>query len=219
MSDFQRARRTMVDNQLRTSGITDRRLLAAMGQVPRELFVPETRRTLAYIDEAHPLPGPSGRAMAAPAPFAKLVQLAGIDEDDAVLDIGTGHGYSAAVLARLADRVVAVESDPELVRVARETLGSLGGGNITLVEAPLDAGAPEHGPYDAIVIEGAVVSVPQALFDQLGDGGRLVALIRTGAAPVATLYVRSGERVAARPEFNTSLPPLTSERPVEKFVF
>lgn len=219
MTDFNRARKAMVDNQLRTSAITDRRILAVMGAVPRELFVPEPRRSLAYIDEAHVLPGPSGRALAAPAPFAKLVQLAALDADDAVLDVGTGSGYSAAVLSRLAARVVAVESDVALLQDARDNLEKVGADNVELVQAALDAGAPKQGPYDAIILEGAVSEVPDKLLKQLKEGGRLVALIRQGAAAVANVFVRSGDEFAPRAEFNTSLPPLAREEPSEAFVF
>jgi protein-L-isoaspartate(D-aspartate) O-methyltransferase len=208
-----------VDNQLRTSSITDRRLLGAMGELPRELFVPESRRSLAYIDETHVLPGGSGRALPAPAPFARLVQLAQIGPQDTVLDVGTGSGYSAAVLAQLARKVVALESDASLAAAARENLKSLGIANVEVIEGALDAGAPKHGPFDAIVVEGAVTAVSQRLFGQLKEGGRLVALIRKGSTAVANVYVRSGDEFAARAEFDANLPPLTREAPGDGFVF
>lgn len=219
MTDYERARKAMVDNQLLTSGVIDRRVLSAMGEVPRELFVPAARLPLAYFDEAHALPGPSGRSLAGPAPFGKLVQLAAIGPEETVLDVGTGTGYSAAVLARLAGKVVALESDPQLAAAARAALPQAAAGAVTVVEGPLDGGAAKHGPYDVILIEGAVAEVPAKLFAQLKDGGRLVALVRNGAAAVANLYVRSGNDFAARAEFNTTLPPLTSERPAETFIF
>jgi protein-L-isoaspartate(D-aspartate) O-methyltransferase len=219
MTDYERARTLMVDNQLRTSAVTDRRLLAAMGAVPRELFVPEARRSVAYIDEAHALLGPSGRSLPAPAPFARLVQLAALDADDLVLDVGAGNGYSTAVLARLAGKVVAVESDPTLAKAAKDNLAALGVASATVVEAPLDAGAPKQGPYDAIILEGAVAEVPEKLLKQLKQGGRLVALIRRGGTSVANLFVRFGDEFAPRAEFDISLPPLTREPPVEAFVF
>src|SRR5262245_40667336 len=109
MTDFANARKMMVDNQLRTRNVTDRRLLLAMGEVPREHFVAGARKSLAYIDESHPIAGSPGRFLPAPAPFAKLLQLAEIDGSDAVLDLGSGNGYSAAVLGKLAASVIAVE--------------------------------------------------------------------------------------------------------------
>ena len=207
MTDFAHARKTMVDNQLRTSGITDRRLLVAMGEVPREKFVPAVRQGLAYIDEALPVGG--ARKLAAPAPFAKLVQLAQIQGDERVLDLGCGTGYSAAVLARLADHVVAVEDDKTLSVHARAALAELGISNVTLVEGALTAAGKAHGPYDVIVLEGAVAGVPDALLAQLKPEGRLVALIaEPGRVAVAHLFARSGKGIAASAAFDASLPPL-----------
>jgi protein-L-isoaspartate(D-aspartate) O-methyltransferase len=219
MTDYARSRKAMVDNQLRPSSITDRRLLGAMGELPRELFVPEPRRSLAYIDETHVLPGGSGRALPAPAPFARLVQLAQIGPVDTVLDVGCGSGYSAAVVAQLAARVVALESDAGLAAAARNNLKSLGIANVEIVEGPLDAGAPKLGPFDAIVVEGAVTAVSQKLFGQLKEGGRLVALIRKGSTAVANAYVRSGDEFASRAEFDANLPPLTRETTSDGFIF
>lgn len=219
MVDFERARKAMVDNQLRTSNITDRRLLKVMGQVPRERFVPADRRSLAYIDEAHPLQADrTRRALSSPAPFAKLVQLAGVGHTDKVLDLGCGTGYSTAVLAALADQVVGVDDQPDLVAGAKANLEALGVPNATIVEASLEQGAPGHGPFDAIVVEGVVDAVPEALYAQLADGGRLVVLIRRGATSVANVFVKSGEDVAGRPEFNASLPPL-ADPDIDEFIF
>lgn len=219
MVDFERARKAMVDNQLRTSAITDRKLLAVMGRIPRERFVPKDRESLAYIDEPHPLqPGRSRRALPAPAPFAKLVQLADIRETDRVLDLGCGSGYSTAVLAALADHVVAVDDQPDLVSLTRDNIEALGVKNATVAAASLDAGAPDLGPFDVIVVEGVLESVPEALCRQLADHGRLVALIKRGATSVANLFVRSGDEVAGRPVFNANLPPL-ADPPDDRFVF
>jgi len=221
MTDFADARTKMVDNQLRTGGITDLRILTIMGHVPRERFVPAERQALSYIDEAHLLPSADGRAhyLGAPVPFARLVQLAEVRDEDKVLDVGCGTGYSAAVLAELAGTVIATESEPSLAAEARTQLGALGLANVTVADAAPEAGANAHGPFDVIVLEGAVNEVPQALLDQLADGGRLVALVRRDAAAAAHIYVRSGNDVAGRPAFNATLPPLaTAPRPSE-FVF
>jgi len=220
MIDFAAARRKMVDNQLRTSAITDRRLLAAMLQVPRENFVPAGRRDLAYIDEPHLLTTSGApRYLSAPAPFGKLVQLANVNTSDKLLDLGCGTGYSAAVLASLCDQVVAVESEPMLAAAARLNLLALGLDNAAVVEGPIENGARGQGPFDVIVLEGAVEVVPEALLAQLADGGRLVALIRQGAAAAAHIFVKSGRDVASRTEFNTTLPPLPGGEAPAEFVF
>jgi len=219
MIDFEQARKAMVDNQLRTSAITDRRLLGAMGSVPRERFVPETRQSLAYIDEQHVYPGPLGRALAPAAPFARLVQLAAISEADTVLDVGCTTGYSSTVLAALAARVVALEAEPALADAARANLSALGVANAEVVTGPLEAGAPQRGPYDAIVLEGAVAQVPDALLRQLREGGRLVAYVLTRGIAVANVFVRSGDDFQPRAEFDAAVPLLTRQAPREEFVF
>lgn len=217
MIDFDRARKVMVDNQLRTAGVTDRRVLAAMGEVPRERFVPEVRKALAYIDEA--IAVGSGRKIASPAPFAKLVQLAEIDTGDHVLDLGCATGYSAAVFAQLAGSVVAVETDATLATSARSTLSSIGASNVTVVEGPLETAGKSSGPYDVIVVEGAVTEVPEALFGQLKLSGRLVALVATPGQPaVAHLFARSGKGIASRAAFDAILSPLATKRG-DGFVF
>jgi protein-L-isoaspartate(D-aspartate) O-methyltransferase len=221
MIDFAAARKKMVENQLRTSNITDRRLLAVMAQVPREIFVPTERRDLAYIDEAQPLAPSAGptRYIPAPAPFARLVQLAVVNADDKVLDLGCTTGYSAAVLGELAYSVMAVESDPGLAALARANLSTLQLNGVVIVEGPLANGAPAHGPFDVILLEGAVDESPRHLFAQLAENGRLVVLQKQGAAAVAHLYVKSGSDVASRVEFNTTLPPLYPTKAAPAFVF
>jgi protein-L-isoaspartate(D-aspartate) O-methyltransferase len=217
MTDFDRARKVMVDNQLRTAGITDRRVLAAMGEVPREQFVPEVRRGLAYIDEAIAVGG--ARKLGAPAPFAKLIQLAEVDGTDHVLDLGCGTGYSAAVLGQLAASVVAVESEPALAATARSALAGVGATNVTVVEGALETAGKSKGPYDVIVIEGTVEQVPDALFGQLKPEGTLVALLAEAGRPaVAHLFARSGKGIASRAVFDAQLPPLAA-RQDDGFVF
>lgn len=220
MTDFERARQAMVDNQIRTFDVTDRRLLAALGRVPRERFVPEPRRTLAYVDLPHALqPGLTRRALAAPAPFARLVQLAGLRADDRVLDVGCGSGYSSAVLAELAAEVVAIDGEAELADMARDALSALGVANVTVLESTPEEGAPQYAPFDVIIIEGEVEAVSEQLFTQLADGGRLAVVLRRERTSVAHLYVRAGDDVAGRAEFDLNLPPLTEPTPIESFVF
>lgn len=217
MVDFERARKVMVDNQLRTSNIVDRRVLTAMLTVPREIFVPADRQGLAYVDTTHDLG--HGRVLSAPAPFAKLVQLAQIEPAEAVLDLGVGLGYSTAVLAQLAHEVVGVESEEALASGARKALAEAGVTNAEIVVSDFVDVKPHANGFDVILLEGAVEEVPPALFDLLRDGGRLVALIRRGPAAVAHLFVKSGGTVNSRAEFNASLPPLGVSQRSEEFVF
>ncbi|KFC69971.1 Protein-L-isoaspartate O-methyltransferase [Devosia sp. LC5] len=218
MVDYERARRFMVDNQLRTSHVTDRRILAEMGRLPRELFVPESRRSLAYIDDVQPLGAAgSARFMPAPATFAKLLQLADIATADRVLDLGAGTGYSSAVIAGLCQAVTGIEEDAALVAAATQNLANLGLRNATVIPGTAEAVSGQR--YDVIMLEGAVDTVPEALFDLLAEGGRLVALVREGSVAIAHVFVKTGGKVAARAEFNATLPSLyAGPRPVE-FVF
>jgi protein-L-isoaspartate(D-aspartate) O-methyltransferase len=218
MVDFEQARRTMVDSQLRTTNVTDRRILAAMGRIPREVFVPEVRRPIAYIDESHAFGAVApGRFLPAPSPFAKLVQLAEIAPGDRILDVGAATGYSTAVLAALGSEVLGIEREAKLVELAAANLSSLGIANAKVIEGSHDR-APK-GHFDVIVLEGAVTGVPEAFFASLAEDGRLVALLQTGVTAVAHLFVKTGKTVTSRAEFNASLPPLEAPRPREDFVF
>jgi protein-L-isoaspartate(D-aspartate) O-methyltransferase len=217
MADFETARRRMVDNQLRTSNVTDRRVLAAMGAVPREQFLSLTQQDLAYADTVHPIG--DGRALGAPVPFAKLLQLAAIEHTDRVLDVAIGTGYSTAVLAQLAAEVTGIESAADLADAARRNLAAVGAANTTVVTAPLNASVAALGQFDVIIVEGALDTAPSHYFSSLRDGGRLVALILKGATAEAHVYVRSGADVAARTEFNASLPPIALAPRSDVFVF
>jgi protein-L-isoaspartate(D-aspartate) O-methyltransferase len=218
MVDFARARRTMVDNQLRTNGVTDLRLLAVMAEVPRERFVPESRRDLAYIDEDLPL-GVAGRKLPAPAPFARLVQLAEIRPEDAVLDLGCATGYSAAVLSRMGKSVLAVEPEPALAAEAAANLKAIGAANVEVRNAQLDGTGIPMGPFDVILIETAVAAVPPAIWRHLKDRGRLVALIGAGMTAVAHIFVKTGDDIAGRPDFNARLPRLEPAQEASEFIF
>lgn len=217
MVDFARARRTMVDNQLRTSGITDWRILDAMNRVPREKFVPDHQAALAYSDDELSLSG--GRMLGTPADFARLVQLAEVGSQDVVLDVGCGTGYSTAVLSMLANAVVALDSDEAMAGRANDILVDLDIGNAAAVPGPIENGVAREAPFDAIILEGAVDAVPPALLDQLRDGGRLVAVIGTGNSGVAHLYVKTGTEIGATAAFNASLPVLGVFAPAPAFVF
>jgi protein-L-isoaspartate(D-aspartate) O-methyltransferase len=179
--DYATQRKNMVESQVRPSDVTDRRIIRAMLELPRELFVPERLRALAYMDGPVPLTpathAGTRRALLSARVLAKLVQAAEIAAEAAVLDVGAGSGYGAALLARLGARVVALESDPDLRNDAIRRFADLSADNVTVVDGPLDQGWPNEGPYDAILIEGAVETVAPSLIDQLKDGGRLVAVV------------------------------------------
>ncbi len=223
MDDFTTARTKMVDNQLRTQSVTDYDVLAAMSAVPREAFLPPAMRPLAYIDSdllvsAAGSDGPS-RYMMEPAPLARLVQLAELAPSDVVLVVGCGTGYSAAVLARLANSVVALEQDAELAARASETLTALEVDTVAVVTGSLEAGYPSEAPYDVIFVDGAVEVVPPALTEQLKDGGRLVAVVGYGRSAAATLFRRSGGDIGSRVAFDADIQPLPGFRRPKAFVF
>jgi protein-L-isoaspartate(D-aspartate) O-methyltransferase len=212
MTDSTQQRINMVESQVRPSDVTDRRIIRAMLEVPREAFVPASLQALAYMDEAVPAAegdgGGPGRCLLAPRTFAKLVQLAEIEPDAVVLDVGCATGYSTAVLARLAKAVVAVEVDAALAGRAAQTLRQMGVGNAAVIEGALEKGAPAHAPFDAILLEGAVPRVPEDLLEQLRDGGRLVAVIADGAFGRAQVWRRTGKLFDPRAAFDAGAPPL-----------
>jgi len=210
MADFERARTKMVENQLRANKVTDERLIAAMRALPRERFVPAARRGVAYADED--LSIGRGRWLMEPMLFARLVQLAEVGPDDLALDVGAGLGYGAAALARLASAVVALEEDAELATQAAEIVSGLDGGggdNIVVQTGPLVAGWPDQAPYDVIFMEGAVEERPDALLEQLAEGGRLVAMqAEAGGVQRGVVYLKRRGRCAKRAAFDGSTPVL-----------
>jgi len=220
MIDFAHARRMMVEGQIRTNDVTELRLLAAFDEVPRERFVPERWQPIAYLDRDVPVQAAVGpRSLLKPLVLAKLIQAAEVGEGDRVLDVGCATGYASAILSRLARLVVALEEDDALAASAARTLAAVGAGNVKVVTGALSAGWPREAPYDVILLDGATETAPQALLDQLSDGGRLVAVV--GRAPIGrgTVYRRSGTHVSAHAEFDAvaSLLPGFSKPPA--FVF
>jgi protein-L-isoaspartate(D-aspartate) O-methyltransferase len=211
----------MVDGQIRTNDVTDPRLLAAFIDTPREAFVPRAKRDLAYLDLDVPVgEGKSaGRRMLKPMTLAKLIQLAAPGPSDRVLDVGCTTGYSAALLAPLASSVVALESDAALAAQAKATLSDMRVKNVELVIADLANGAPASGPYDVILIEGAVDFVPGPLLGQLAEGGRLVCVLGTGPAAKATIYSRNRGDVSSRPVFDAAAAALPGFTKAPAFVF
>jgi protein-L-isoaspartate(D-aspartate) O-methyltransferase len=223
MMDFAAARKKMVDSQLRTEDVTDHAVLTAMADVPRELFVPPEWQSLAYIDEDVPLTRTSAaspvRYLMAPAPLGRLLQLAEISPSESVLDIGCATGYAAAVLARIAKSVVALEVDSGLADAAAASVRDLGIGNVTVARGPLEQGHPSAGPYDVILVEGAVEVVPDALFGQLAENGRLVAVVGLGRSALAMVYTKTDGDMGGRSAFDAYVPPLPGFKKPEMFVF
>ena len=218
MIDFTTARRHMVGSQIRTNRVTDPDLLAVLGQMPRELFVPEQLRGVAYVDED--LPVKPGRYLMEPMVLARLLQTAEVGPSDRVLDVGCATGYSTAVLGRLAGSVVAVESDPELAARATELLAQLSIDNATVVVGPLAQGHAKQAPYDVILIGGSVPRVPEALAAQLAEGGRLVAVLSDGAGMGrGTLMTKTKGVLSDRTVFDAATPSLAGFAPERGFVF
>lgn len=221
--DFERARQTMVDNQIRTTDVTSHSVLKAFLTVAREKFVPANMSAIAYIDDDLEIAAATderpARYIMEPSPLAKLLQLAAVKKSDLVLEVGCGTGYGAALLSQLADSVVALESDEALANEATETLSANGYDNVAVVTGDLKSGYPSAAPYDVIVINGAVEELPAELTDQLRDGGRLVAVIGTGGAAQAHIFTRTGDDVSGRPVFNASVRPLPGFERRPEFVF
>jgi protein-L-isoaspartate(D-aspartate) O-methyltransferase len=223
MVDFVAARRMMVDGQVRTSDVTNPGLISAMLDLPRERFVPPQKADLAYLDMdvavADQGNGQAPRCLLKAMVFAKLVQAAEIDETDHVLDVGCAAGYSAAVLARLARSVVALEEDASLAHQASDMLASLGATNVSLVSGPLSQGWPGRAPYDVILLNGASEIVPRGLCKQLKDGGRLVGVFGGGPAGKAMLYLSDRGQLSGRPVFDAVAPLLPGFVKPPAFVF
>jgi protein-L-isoaspartate(D-aspartate) O-methyltransferase len=215
--DYARARRTMVDNQERPADVTDHRIIAALLEVPRERFVAPSRQAVAYLDIDAPAADGSARALLKPIVFGKLLQAAGIKESERVLDVGCATGYSAAVLARLAGQVVALEQDATLARSAASNLAGIA--NVTVATGPLVGGWPQSGPYDVILLEGRSEVAPEPLCRQLADNGRLLAVIGNAPMGKAAIYSKAGSHVTMVPLFDAGAPVLPGFVKPPEFVF
>ena len=221
MTNFSDLRRNMVDCQLRPNDITSLRILEAMDQVPRELFVPEAQQTTSYADREIQLvsrdesKGP--RSMLTPMALGSLLEVADIEPTDYILDVGCLTGYSSAVLAHLAESVVAVEAVPEMVKKATDILSDLEIVNVAVVEGGLTQGQANQGPYDVILVNGAVEQVPTALTDQLKDGGRLVTVVIENGYGRAERFVRTGGVVSSVSLRDQSAPVLSDFSLVPEF--
>jgi protein-L-isoaspartate(D-aspartate) O-methyltransferase len=199
----------MVDRQLRRRDIEDERVLAAMERVPRELFLPEALRDRAYEDAALPIAG--GQTMSQPYIVAKMCELLSLDGDERVLDVGSGSGYHAAVLAELADEVVTIERIPELARTAKENLEAAGYDNVEVRVGDGTRGVPDRAPFDAIAVAAAAPELPDALYDELRVGGRIVVPVGGRSNQRLQLIVRSPEGPAVVRSVPCRFVPLVGE--------
>jgi protein-L-isoaspartate(D-aspartate) O-methyltransferase len=196
----------MVDTQVRPSDVTKFPIIDAMLSVPRESFVPRDKREAAYIGEFVDLGG--GRVVLEPRTLAKMLDALDISSDELVLDVASGLGYSSAVIACMAATVISVEADEDRAEEARDLLSENGSDNVVVVSGPLNEGAADHGPYDVIVLQGAVEHMPEALTDQLKDGGRMAALFQEGALGVVRIGYKIDGVMTWRFAFNAGAPVL-----------
>jgi protein-L-isoaspartate(D-aspartate) O-methyltransferase len=220
MPDFATARQKMVDGQVRPSDVTDIRIIEAMLEVPREAFVPESRRALAYLDlDLDVSEGGAKRFLIKPAVLAKMLQAAEIGESDNVLVVGCATGYAAAVTAKLAGRVRAIESDAALAGEAGEVLARLGFGNVSVGTGAAADGDQGSAPYDVIVLAGATEMIPDRLYRQLKEGGRLVGIFAMSRPARAVLVTHSHADFGERALFDATVPVLPGLECAPAFVF
>jgi protein-L-isoaspartate(D-aspartate) O-methyltransferase len=215
-------RKNMVDSQVRPSDVTDRRIAQAMLDVPRELFVPEAKRSVAYMDDNLVVAGEGGRAprvLLAPRTLAKMIQSFGLDADAAVLDVAPATGYSTAVLARMVRRVVAIECDEKLAAQAAAVLPTLGATHAEVHVGALDLGFATRGPYDGVLVGGKISDAPAALLNQLKDGGSLVAIVDINGVGKVCEWRRFSTNFDRRILFDAEAPILPGFERAAEFVF
>ncbi len=221
MSGFSTARQRMVDGQVRTNDVTDRRILDAMLLLPRENFVPEEKRALAYLDldlDVAPA-GSVKRFLIKPMLIAKMLQAAEIKDADHVLIVGCATGYAAAIAAKLSARVTATESDAAMVARGKEVLADLGLSNVTFKVAEAAAGDPDGAPYDVVILNGATEVIPETLYGQLKEGGRLVGVFGMSLPARAMIVTRSHGDFGNRALFDAAAPVLPGLERRPAFVF
>lgn len=216
--DYTAARHNMVENQIRTNRIIDPAVVSALAEVPREVFVPKAMRGFAYVDEDLDVGG--GRFILEPLTLGRLLVAVAIRPTDVVLNIGDATGYASAVVSKLAQTVVALESDADWGARATQSLSDLGVDNAVVVRGPLEQGYSVQAPYDVILLSGAVAEIPAGLCRQLADGGRLVGVVGAGGGVgKGTLVVRVGDTFGRRVLFDVVAPVLPGFQPKPKFVF
>ena len=217
MQDYADARRHMVDSQIRPNKVTDERIMEAMGQVPRESFVPPSLKGVAYVDEDIEIA--PGRFLIEPQVLARLIQAAEIEPTDAVLEIGAATGYGSAILSHLAESVVAVESDQQLAEIANKALAVLEVTNVAVVEGELDKDYSRQGPFNVVFVNGAVEQMPESWTKALEEGGRLVCVEIIGGTGKAVLYTKVAGVPGRRILFDARTPLLPGFQRAPAFVF
>jgi len=216
-------RQTMVDCQLRTFDITNRDVLAAALDVPREIFAPGVASAVVYSDRMLDIPGSQGRAMPAPMVVARLLQAAELSPSDKVLVVASGTGYTAALAGRIAGSVVALDNEAAPTEAATANFARIGAANIQAVTGDLAAGAAAQGPFDVIVIDGAIEAEPEGLFEQLAEGGRLYTIVlpegAAGWRGKASVFEKNSGRIGSRMLFDAAARPLDAFRRKAAFSF
>jgi protein-L-isoaspartate(D-aspartate) O-methyltransferase len=215
MTNFADRRRMMVDNQVRPSDVTKYPIIEALLNVEREKFVPQALREAAYLGEN--LVVSKGRVLLEPRTLAKMLDALDITSDELVLDLGAGMGYSTAVIAQMAQAVIAVEEDEAMAADAEALLAETGLVNAVLEQGPIAAGAPQHGPYDVITVQGAVEVMPQAVTDQLKEGGRMAAIFADGNLGTVRIGLKVNGQMNWRFAFNAGAPVLAGFEREEAF--
>jgi len=216
--DFATARFNMVENQIRPNGVNDPLVVRALAKTPREAFLPKAMHAVAYVDETLPLG--SGRFLISPLVLARLLQSAGIKASDVVLTIGDATGWASAVVSMLASTVVCLECEADPAARAGAALSGLGRDNVAVVRAPLAGGYPAQGPYDVILLMGAVPEIPAAIGRQLADGGRMLGIVKSGTGSGRMVrVVRAGDTFGRWALFDAATPYLPGFQPRDGFKF
>jgi protein-L-isoaspartate(D-aspartate) O-methyltransferase len=221
MTDFALARRHMVDGQVRTGGVTDPAVIDAMLAVPREIFLPEKRRAMAYLDLQIDVgvSGPPPRQLMAPMTVGRLLQAAAISPGNSMLIVGCATGYTAALAAHIGADVVAIEADPAMAAEARANLARLGFNDATVVEAAPFGGCPGRAPFDVILLDGATEREPTPLYEQMRVDGHLIGVFALSRPPRARKVTKSAEGLGYRPLFDTAAPVLPGLEQAASFQF